>query len=78
MSSVEWEAFEVLVTDSDEVAPTDIAESGGSYFGPVYRALDRIDQMTQREYGSVELRSSYVSELVHDAVPAQRSELVML
>jgi hypothetical protein len=72
MSPVEWEALEVLVTDGGEVSPTDIAESGGFHVDSVYRALNRIDQMIQREYGSVELRSSYVAELVHDAVTSAK------
>ena len=72
MSPVEWEALEVLVTDGGKVAPTDIAESGGFHIDSVYRALDRIDQMIQREYGSVELQSSYVGELVHDAVTSAK------
>jgi len=72
MSPVEWEALEVLVTDGGKVAPTDIAESGDFHVDSVYRALDRIDQMIQREYGSVELRSSYVGELVHDAVTSAK------
>ena len=72
MSPVEWEALEVLVTDGGKVAPDDIAESGGYHIDSVYRALDRIDQMIQREYGSVELQSSYVGELVHDAVTSAK------
>lgn len=68
MSPVEWEALEVLMTDGGEVTPTDIAESGGYHIDSVYRALNRIDQMIQHEYDSVELHSSYVGELVHDAV----------
>jgi hypothetical protein len=72
MSPVEWEALEVLVTDGGKVAPTDIAESGDFHVDSVYRALDRIDQMIQREYGGVELRSSYVGELVHDAVTSAK------
>lgn len=72
MSPVEWEALEVLVTDGGKVAPDDIAESGGYHIDSVYRALDRIDQMIQREYGSVELQSSCVGELVHDAVTSAK------
>jgi hypothetical protein len=74
MSPVEWEALEVLVTDGGKVAPTDIAESGDFHVDSVYRALNRIDQMIQREYGSVELRSSYVGELVHDAVTSAKEQ----
>jgi len=72
MSPVEWEALEVLVTDGGEVAPADIAESGDFHIDSVYRALDRIDQMIQREYASVELQSSYVGELVHDAITSAK------
>ena len=72
MSPVEWEALEVLVTDGGEVAPADIAESGDFHIDSVYRALGRIDQMIQREYGSIELQSSYVGELVHDAVTSAK------
>lgn len=74
ITPVEWEALEVLVTDGGEVSPTDIAESGDFHIDSVYRALDRIDQMIQREYGSVELRSSYVGELVHDAVTSAKEK----
>lgn len=72
MSPVEWEALETLVTDGGEVSPTEIAESGDFHIDSVYRALDRIDQMIQREYGSVELQSSYVGELVHEAVTSAK------
>jgi hypothetical protein len=72
MSPVEWEALEVLVTDGGEVSPQDIADSGGFHPDSVYSALDRIDEMVQREYGSVELQSTYVGELVHDAVTSAK------
>lgn len=62
----------MLVTDGGKVAPDDIAKFGGYHIDSVYRALDRIDQMIQREYGSVELQSSYVGELVHDAVTSAK------
>jgi len=72
MSPIEWEALEVLVTDGGDLSPADIAESGEFHIDSVYRALDRIDQLIEREYGSVELRSSYVGELVHDAVTSAK------
>jgi hypothetical protein len=68
LSPVEWEALDVLVTDGGEVAPADIADAGGFHIDSVHRALDRIDGMVEREYGTVELRSTYVGELVHDAI----------
>ncbi|MFC7138460.1 MarR family transcriptional regulator [Halosimplex aquaticum] len=72
LSPVEWESLEVLVTDGGEVAPADIAEEKGRHVDSVRDALRRMDDLVQREYGSVSLRSTYVAELVHDAV--QRAE----
>lgn len=68
LSPIERESLETLVTDGGQVSPKDIADSGGFHEDSVYRALDRIDDIVQREYGSVGLRSSYVGELVHEAV----------
>ena len=68
LSPVQWESLETLVTDGGEVSPEDIAENGGFHQDSVYRALDQMDELVQREYGSVSLRSTHVGELVHDAV----------
>jgi len=38
----------------------------------VYRALERIDDLVEREFESVQLQSTYVGELVHDAVQQAR------
>ena len=72
LSPVEWEALEVLVTDGGQVSPQDIAESGGFHRDSVYRALDRMDEIVDQEYGSVSLQSTYVAELVHDAVQSAK------
>lgn len=72
LSPVEWEALETLVSDGGEIQPADIAEENDRNLDVVYRALDRIDGMLDREYGSVQLRSTYVGELVHDAVRQAR------
>lgn len=74
MSPIQWDALEYLVTDGGEVSPADIAESGGFHEDSVYRALDGIDELVNREYGSVELRSTYVGELVHDAVKSAKEQ----
>jgi hypothetical protein len=74
LSPVEWESLEVLVTDGGEVSPADIAESGGFHPDSVYRALDRMDELVHREYGAVELQSTYVAQLVHDAVTTAREK----
>jgi DNA-binding MarR family transcriptional regulator len=72
LSPVEWSSLETLVTDGGEVSPQDIAESGGFHRDSVYRALDRIDEIVEREYGKVSLRSTFVAELVHDAIREAR------
>jgi ParB-like chromosome segregation protein Spo0J len=68
LSPVEWGALETLVTDGGEVSPADIADKQGFHPGSVRRALDRIDDLVQHEYGEVTLRSQHIAELVHEAV----------
>ena len=68
LSPVEWETLSTLVTDGGEVSPKEIADGGGFHIDSVYRALDRIEELVRRKYGSVELRSPYVAELVHTKV----------
>jgi len=72
LSPIQWETLETLVTDGGEVAPEDIAESGGFHEDSVYRALDKMDELVEREYGRVSLESTYVAELVHDAVTSAK------
>jgi hypothetical protein len=64
LSPVERDALEMLVTDGGTVAPKDIAEEHDRHLDSVYDALDRMEEMLNREYGSVSLRSTYVAELV--------------
>lgn len=73
LSPIQWESLEVLVTDGGQVAPQDIADSGGFHRDAVYRALDDMEDLLDREYGSVSLRSTYVGELVHDAVRSAKN-----
>lgn len=68
LSPVQWQSLETLVTDGGEVSPQDIADQGGFHQDSVYRALDGIEEMLEREYDSVRLKSTYVGELVHDAI----------
>jgi predicted transcriptional regulator len=68
LSPIEQEALGTLVTDGGEVSPTDIAEVHGRHRDAVYRALRRMDDLVEREYGGVSLKSTYVAELVHDAL----------
>lgn len=74
LSPVQWETIERLVTDGGEVAPKEIAGQGGFHLDSVYRALDDMDEMVEREYGSVSLKSTYVGELVHEAVKSAKQQ----
>ncbi|GGN98656.1 MarR family transcriptional regulator [Haloarcula pellucida] len=68
LSPVQWESLETLVTDGGEVSPADIAEDHGRHVESVRRALRGIEDLVEREYAKVSLRSSYVADLVHQAV----------
>lgn len=68
LSPVQWDALSDLVTDGGEVSPDDIAESGGWHVESVRRALRQMDDLVERKYAEVGLRSDYVAEMVHDAV----------
>jgi len=75
LSPVQWEAMETLVTDGGEVAPADIADAHGRHTESVRRALRDMDDLVEREYASVSLRSEYVAEMVHAAVDEARDTL---
>ena len=68
LSPVEWGSVETLVSDGGQVSPADIADEHGFHPDSVTKALRRISDMVDREYGSVALRSHYVAEQVAEAV----------
>ncbi|WP_229125931.1 DUF7845 domain-containing protein [Halapricum desulfuricans] len=68
LSPVQWESLETLITHGGEVSPADIADDHDRHVESVRRALRGIDDLVVREYAEVKLRSSYVAELVHEAV----------
>ena len=68
LSPVQTEALSHLVTDGGKVSPADIAENTGRHVGSVRRALRDMDDLVDRKYGEVAIRSTYVAELVTDAV----------
>jgi hypothetical protein len=72
LSPCQWEALSTLVTDGGEVAPSDIAAEHDRHEGSVRRALRQMEELVDRKYGEVALRSEYVAELVHDAVQEAR------
>jgi len=75
LSPVQWEAMETVVTDGGEVAPADIADGHGPHTESVRRALRDMEDLVEREYASVSLRSEYVAEMVHAAVDEARDTL---
>jgi hypothetical protein len=72
LSPVEWESLEMLVTDGGQVSPNKIAEQYDRHPDSVRRALNRMDDLVSRAYNEVSLQSSYIAELVHDAVKQAR------
>jgi len=68
MSPIEQEISQYLVTDGGTVSPGEMADENDRHIDSVYRALDRMDDLVQHEYGSVSLQSTYLAELVNDAI----------
>jgi hypothetical protein len=75
MSPVEQDTLATLVTDGGELSPQDIAEKNDRHRDSVYDALHRMHDLVQHEYGSVSLKSTYVSELVADALQQAETAL---
>jgi len=73
MSPIEQEISQYLVTDGGEVSPDDLADENDRHIDSVYRALDRMSDLVQHEYGSVSLQSTYLAELVNDAIQQAES-----
>lgn len=71
-SPIQEDALATLVGDGGDVAPKDIAEDGGWHPDAVRKALRKMDDLLEREYGSVALRSPFVAELVYDALQEAR------
>jgi len=67
-SPVEWESLQALVSDGGTLSSGDIADTTGRHVDSVRRALDRLGDMVEKEYGRVSLRSNHIADLVHDAV----------
>lgn len=68
LSPVEWESLETLVKDGGQISPADIADQHGRHVESVRRALRRMDDLVDRDYAEVRLKSEYVAEMVHEAV----------
>jgi hypothetical protein len=68
LSPVEQETIETLLADGGQVSPTDVAEKHGRHVDSVRRAARRIDDLLDRTYGEIRIRSSYVAGLLSDAI----------
>lgn len=68
LSPVQWESLQTLVRDGGDLSPADIAEEHDRHTESVRRALRGIEDLVLHEYAEVSLRSSYIAELVHQAV----------
>lgn len=75
LSPVQWECLQQLVTDGGQISPSDIAELNDRHVDSVRRALRSMEDLVEREYGEVGLKSDYVAELVRDAVVEAREGL---
>jgi len=67
-SPVEWESLQALVSDGGTLSSGDIADTTGRHVDSVRRALDRLGDMVEKEYGRVSLRFNHIADSVHDAV----------
>ena len=72
-SPIQEDALATLVQDGGEIAPKEIAEDGGWHPDSVRRALRKMEELVDREYGSVALRSPYIAELLYSTIEQARS-----
>lgn len=72
LSPIQWESLSTLVADGGQVSPADLADEHDRHPGAVRRALRAMDELVERKYSEVGLRSNYVAEMVHDAVQEAR------
>jgi len=60
--------LKTLISDGGTVSPAQLADETARHRDTVYTALDRMDDLLDRNYGEVALRSTYMGELVADAI----------
>ena len=68
MAPTDQECLNVLVSDGGTVSPSDLAEATGRHEDTVYNSLARMNDLVKHTYGDVSLKSTYLSELVADAL----------
>lgn len=57
-----------LVSDGGDVSPSDLADETDRHQDTVYESLNRMEDLVNHAYDEVSLKSTYVSELVADAL----------
>lgn len=72
LTDVQVESLETLVTDGGHVSPNDIADEHDRHVGSVRRALRGIEELVERGYGEVGLRSEFIGEMVYQAIADAR------
>lgn len=72
LSPVDWENLSTLVTDGGELSPTDLAGQNGRHVDSVRRSLRRMEDLLDREYGRVRLRSPFIAGLLHRKIELAR------
>lgn len=55
---------ETLVTDGGQISPSELADGLGRHIDTIYRALDRLGEIVDHEYGEVRLASKHVGQKV--------------
>jgi len=74
-SPIQWDALTRLIADGGEVSPKQIAEEDGWHPDAVRKALRKMEDLLEREYGSVALRSPFIAELVYDRIQAAQESV---
>jgi hypothetical protein len=65
--------LKTLVADGGRLSPAELADETARHRSTVYDALDRMDYLVDHGYGEVQLKSTYVAELVADAIEEAES-----
>ncbi len=73
MSPTQQETLQTLVSDGGRVSPQDVADEHDRHPDTVYRALQDMHDLVDHTYGEVQLQSTYLGELVADALEEAES-----
>lgn len=68
LADSELSIVEQLVADGGQHAPQDLADESGFHLSTIYRAMNRIPELIDHEYGDVALKSPYIAEQLVEAV----------